>query len=227
MRWEDWEPRPNANSDFFDATEPNKGRNHDWARIAATSGWDIYYKSTISIIKNGDPLPPFTLETKIDLEDYLEGTEWNTENIKTFIDSTSDPIFDSPDYGVSLAENTRVQAEMTYLGADSYVPADLVSVLRVNAFERGNYKEQYTLSSLYPPHANTKWLGISPATMAVITNPSGDIWRTAGILKASLLQGEDAWRVTQRIFNPPFGDTKEMEDGTIKNLENDDIKTLD
>lgn len=226
MRWEYWEARDNANEDFFNTSEPNNGWNHDWAGIAATSGWDIYYKATVNVVKNGNPLT-YTAESKIELEDYLEGTEWDTENIKTYIDSTNDPIFDSPNYGVSLAENTRVEADMTYLGAESYVPADLVSVLMVNAKERGNFKELHTLSSLYPPHPNTKWLGISPSDMAVITNPSGDIWRTSGILNYTLLQGEDSWDAAQRIYNPPFDDVKEMEDGTTKNLEDDSTKTLE
>lgn len=226
MRWEYWEARDNANEDFFNTSEPNNGWNHDWAGIAATSGWDIYYKATVNVVKNGNPLT-YTAESKIELEDYLEGTEWDTENIKTYIDSTNDPIFDSPNYGVSLAENTRVEADMTYLGAESYVPADLVSVLMINAKERGNFKELYTLSSLYPPHPNTKWLGISPSDMAVITNPSGDIFRTAGILDYTLLQGEDNWQGSQRIYNPPFDDVKEMEDGTTKNLEDDSTKTLE
>jgi hypothetical protein len=207
MRWEYWEARDNANEDFFNTSEPNNGWNHDWARIAATSGWDIYYKATVNVVKNGNPLT-YTAESKIELEDYLEGTEWDTENIKTYIDSTNDPIFDSPNYGVSLAENTRVEADMTYLGAESYVPADLVSVLIINAKERGNFKELYTLSSLYPPHPNTKWLGISPSDMAVITNPSGDIWRTSGILDYTLLQGEDTWDAAQRMYNPPFTNVK-------------------
>ncbi len=226
MRWEYWEARTGANDDFFDTSEPNNGWNHDWSRIAATSGWDVYYKATVNVVKNGNPLT-YTAESKIELEDYLEGTEWDTENIKIYIDSTNDPIFDSPNYGVSLAENTRVEADMTYLGAESYVPADLVSVLMVNAKERGNFKELYTLSSLYPPHPNTKWLGISPSDMAVITNPSGDIWRTSGILNYTLLQGEDSWDAAQRIYNPPFDDQKEMEDDTVKNLEDDSTKTLE
>ena len=207
MRWEYWEPRANANDDFFDPTQPNNGLNHDWVRINNTSGWGIYYRTTISIIKNGNPLT-FVVETQIGLDDYLVGTEWNAENIKTFINSTGDPIFDSPNYGISLKEDTLVRAEMTYLGIDSYIPSDLVSVLKINAFERGNFKEQYTLSSLYPPHENTKWIGVSPETMALITNPSGDIWRTAGILVADLLDDDISWRISQRIYNPPFTNIK-------------------
>jgi hypothetical protein len=44
--------------------------------------------------------------------------------------------------------------------------------------------------------------------MAVITNPSGDIWRTSGILDYTLLQGEDTWDAAQRMYNPPFTNVK-------------------
>jgi len=212
IRWEYWEARANANDEFFDTNEPNNGWNHDWVRINNFPDWDIYYKITINTTKNGNALQ-FTSESKIELEDYQAGTEWDTENIKTYIDSTNDPIFDSPNYGVSLKENTRAEAEMTYLGSDTYTPSDLVSVLKVNAFERGNFKEQFTLSSLYPPHPNTKWLGISPSDMAVITNPSGDIWRTSAVLMASLLGSDTTWRISHRIYNPPFTNVKLLSGG--------------
>ena len=226
MRWENWEARPNANDDFFDSSQPNNGLNHDWVRINNTAGWDIFYRFTLTALKNGDPLT-FTSETIMNLDNYLAGTEWNTENIKTFIDSTNDPILSGGDYGVSLTDNTRVQAEMTYLGVESFVPADLVAVLKINVFERENFKGQFTISTLYDPQPNTKWLGISPSIRAVITNPSGDIWRTTAILQSNLLDDETTFKITHRLYAPPFGDAKELEDDTIKTLEDDSTKTLD
>lgn len=226
LRWEDWEPLPEANDAFFDTSEPNNGKNEDWIRISSFSGWDIYYKFTLGAFKNGDPLT-FSGETVINMEDYLAGTEWDTENIKTYIDSNDDPILSGSDYGISLYENTRVEADMTYLGAESYVPADLVSVLKINVYQKGNFKEQYTLSSLYEPHADTKWLGISPSTKVTITNPSGDIWRSAALLQFNKLEDETTYKITHRLYAPPFGDAKEMEDDSTKTLEDDSTKTLD
>ena len=226
FRWEYWEARANANDEFFDTSQPNNGLNHDWVRINSFPDWDIYYRIVINASKNGNVLT-FTDETIMGLEDYLAGTEWDTENIKTYINSTNDPILSSGIYGISQVDNTRAEAEMTYLGVESFSPSDLVAVIKINAFERGNFKEQFTLSTLYPPHPNTKWLGISPSDMAVITNPSGDIWRTSAILQAALLGEETNWRISHRLYAPPFGDAKEMEDDTIKNLEDNSTKRLD
>lgn len=226
FRWEYWEARANANDEFFDTSQPNNGLNHDWVRINSFPDWDIYYRIVINASKNGNVLT-FTDETIMGLEDYLAGTEWDTENIKTYINSTNDPILSSGIYGISQVDNTRAEAEMTYLGVESFSPSDLVAVIKINAFERGNFKEQFTLSTLYPPHPNTKWLGISPSDMAVITNPSGDIWRTSAILQALLLGDETNWRISHRLYAPPFGDAKEMEDDTIKNLEDNSTKRLD
>jgi len=217
LRWEDWEPNPDANDAFFDITKLNNGKNHDWIRIAALAGWDVKYKVTITALKNGDP-QTYTGESIISMEDYKAGTEWNAENQKSFVQSSGDEIGSGSDRGISGYENTRIESNMTYIGPGSFVPADLVAVMKINVFQKGNFKEQFTLSSLYPPHPDTIWLGLSPATKVVITNPSGSIFRSAALLQFDKLDPETTFKITHRLYAPPFSNVKLLSQGGDKLL---------
>jgi len=153
LRWEAWQKRANANSDFFNVSEPNNGLNQNWPRISATSGWDLYYRTVIRATKNGAP-QTYTEESIISVVDYENGTEWDTEEIKSF-DPNSDPILNGSQYGILRYQDTTIQGNQTFIGITPPVIGDLVGVLKANVFEKGNFKEQFTASTGYSLHSNT------------------------------------------------------------------------
>lgn len=215
LRWEKWEPLPDANDEFFNTSLQNNGKNEDWMRISDFSGWDIYYRTTITALKNGNALV-FTADKQIFTETYLVGNEWDTENQKAFIDSTNDPTLSGSDYGISLSDNTRVESNMTFIGTTPPIISDLVGVLKINVFEKGNFKDQFTASTLYPLASNTKWLNVT------LSNVSGNIWRVEGVLNAELLDEETTFKITERLYDKradapdPPGAGKELSQGGFK-----------
>ena len=219
LRWEDWQARANANSDLFDDTEQSNGLNHQWPRISATSGWNLYYRTVIRATKNG-AVQTYTEESIISVVDYENGTEWDTEEIKSF-DPNSDPILNGSQYGILRYQDTTIQGNQTFIGITPPVIGDLVVVLKANVFEKGNFKEQFTISTAYPAHVNTWFKSIT------LSNPSGDIWRGTADLDKNKIPDELSIRTSCRIYdkrviskakNIVGGGVKEIVGGGIKNV---------
>jgi hypothetical protein len=231
FRWEDWRPLEGVNDHFYDESLPNNGLNHDWERYASDPDWNIFFQFTIVATKDGVPIP-YTKESQIFVEDYIEGAEWDTEEAKGFLVSTGDEITQGGQSGISLDQATRIEGEMTFNTSPVPTLPDLVMVLMINVFERDDFKAQYRISSLYDNTTiDNVWIGLAGILTATKSNPSGSIFRVSAELQNELLSREQTFKLSWRFYDTrpdlgvPFG--KEQEDGTIKELEIGLIKELE
>jgi len=178
QRWEKHEPLPDANNQFLDdSAAPNhyKGKNHDWYHYFDSTGWDMYYRAEITATKDG-LAETYTKETILSVEDYTDGTDWDTEEIKTYrTDGSSDLI---PNQGLMDSENTLVECDMTYVGLDANPSlSDLVMQIHISEFEASNYKNLHSISSKYDIDSNNVFIGLNGDLTNTKSNPSGSIFR--------------------------------------------------
>jgi hypothetical protein len=231
FRWEPWASLDGVNDEFYDESLPNNGQNHDWARYAADPDWNIYFQFTIIVNKDGFPIP-YVTESILSIEDYTEGTEWDTEIAKGYLVSSGLEITKGGQSGISLDEPTRIDAEMTFNTTPVPTLPDLVMVIMVNVFEKEDFKAQYRYYTKYPNLlANNVWIGLGGISTATKSNPSGTIFRVAAELRNELLAEEQEFRFSWRIYDTrpdvgvPFGKLKE--DGTPKETESGLIKLVE
>lgn len=190
----------NVSSDFFDPTLPNNGQDENWIRYDALAGWSIFYRTTITAIKNGDPLT-YIKDSQLTTFDYLLGTEWDTENIKTF-DENDALLADGGSSFIIHYADGRIQAEFTYIGpAPNPLLSEIDIVLKLDVFEKGTYKNTYWLSSAYDAHPDTWWRSIGITNRVVVSNPSGNIFRGEALVIGSLLPEELSFKCTARIYD--------------------------
>lgn len=225
MRWESWEPLPAADDLFFNTSLQNNGKNHNWVRYATFAGWSISLKTTINATKNGTP-QVYNSISPIDTKDYTDGLSWDTENIKSYDNDTLDPLLSGGLYGLQALKDSRVEAQMTYADTDGDpVVGDLVCRMGINVFEKGNFKEQRTLSSVYTAHPNTWLKSTDTSDLVVITNPSGSIFEGKCLVQGGLLPSGETFKFFQRFYDlraetpVPFDEAKLQEDLELKTLE--------
>jgi hypothetical protein len=233
LRWEDWIPNLAAAGVFFDVNELNNGLNQEWVRYTKTAGWDIYFRSTINATKNGTP-QTYTTSTIIQTEDYTEGVFWDTEAIKTFVNATNDSLFDGSNYLLESDANSRVEGEATYTGVTPPLLAVVGAQLRINEYQNGDFKAQYYLSSFYDAHIDTPWLSVDSLNRVVTDGSGTPIFKFKGLMSGSFLDNNKTYKLSCRIWDlttppPPFpqNQSKLMEDGTLKELEDTGYKILD
>ena len=206
FRWEDWVKLDGVNDEFYDESLPNNGLNHDWARYAAASGWNIFFRFTIVATKDGFPIT-YTSESLMLVEDYTEGSEWDTEQAKSYIVSSGLEITQGGQSGISLDEATRIEGDMTFNTSPVPSLSDLVMRLTVNVFEKDDFKAQYRISSLYDnTTTDNVWIGLAGILKATKSNPSGSIFRVAAELRPELLAEEQTFRFSWRIYDTRLDD---------------------
>lgn len=207
LRWEEFIPyvKPpgalgNVSSEFFDPSEPNNGQNQDWIKYDELADWDIFYRSNITALKNGDPLT-YIADSRINTFDYLLGTEWDTENITSF-DETGALLDDGGSSFIIHYADGKLRAEFTYIGpAPNPLLSEITIVMKLDVFEKGTYKNTYWLSSAYDAHVDTWWRSIDTSNRVVVTNPSGSIFRGEALVQGALLPEEISFKCTARIYD--------------------------
>jgi len=223
MRWEAWEPLPLANNDFLDPTAPDgehKGKNHNWVHYFQSTGYTMYFKSELIATKDGAALPPYVLESQLVVEDFAEGSEWDTETINNFRTGNSDLI---PNNGFMSTENTLIHGENTYIGLDANpLLSELVMVIYTNREGIDNWKNLSAISSKYPVDGVSSTLqGLGNDLTATKSNPSGNIFRVAA---ESNLKGEipdrPAFRIYDNRADSGIPDGLATEDGILLETEN-------
>ena len=93
MRWNKTQLLSGVPNVFLDPTAPSnehRGKNHDWAHYF-TGDYTMYYRVTITATKDGVP-QVYTLDSQLQVEDYLQGDEWDNENTKAFGASMRLPV---------------------------------------------------------------------------------------------------------------------------------------
>jgi hypothetical protein len=221
IRWEDFVSLPTANDDMFDPNEESDGLNQNWPRIDTFTDWNIYFKSNISVTKNGNPLS-YPVESRVWTYTYDEGPEWSGNVLRTY-DENDNLIASSGSPVIIKYADGRIEAEFNFIGATTPVINDLVIVLKIDVFEEGTFKGTYWLSSAYDAHASTWWKSIDSSNRVVITNPSANKFIGEAKLIGARLPNKPQFKITPRIYDlraaePPGPPDvpKLMEDGTPK-----------
>jgi hypothetical protein len=231
FRWEDWAKLDGVNDEFYDESLPNNGLNHDWARYAARTDWNIFFQFSITATKDGVALDPYVTESQLFVEDYTEGTEWDTEIMKGYLVSSGLEITEGGQSGISLDESTRIEGEMTYVTTPLPTLADLVMVLMVNVFEKGDFKAQYRISSLYPnTTTDNVWIGLAGILTATKDDSLSPRFLVKAELRPDLLEEEQEFRFSERFYDtrPDLGipDGKTLVGGGLKTLVGGGIKQI-
>lgn len=200
-RWENFFENKNVSDEFFDISLPFNGKNHDWPRFFDGTGWDMFFRFEVNVLKDGALLAPYITEAQLITEDYGEGTEWDTPVGRTFKASNLDPISIGGGIGISLDENTLIETENNFNTTPLPTLPDLVAVLKIAIFEKSGYIGQFRFSSLYTADSNNVFTGVSGGDLAIITNPSGSLFQVAGITKSDLLKNAVEYRVSWRFHD--------------------------
>jgi hypothetical protein len=233
IRWEQFVSLPSANDDMFDPSEPNDGLNQDWIRIDTFTDWNIYFKTSLSVTKNGNPLT-YEQESRIWTYDYDLGPEWSGNVLRTY-DENNNLLSSGGQPIVIRYADGRIEAEFNFVGATTPSISDLVIVLKIDVFEEGTFKGTYWLSSAYDAHASTWWKSIDSSNRVVITNPSANKFIGEAKLIGSILPKKPKFKITPRIYDvraaePPGPPDvpKLMEDGTPKIMDgSNDFKLME
>ena len=229
FRWEDWEELKDADDEFHDTAISNNGLNHNWNRYDTFSGWDVYFKVTINATKNGSP-QTYSKSSIMRTHNYLAGTEWDTENLKYYDVASGDAMAQM----IQSYANTRVEGSKTFIGITPPVLIDLVIVLKINVYQKGNFKAQYTISSAYDLHAASWWLSTDTSNRTVIDVSASPIFTGKALINADLLpKEEETFKITCRFYDKraevlfPAGNGKLKENGVNKAPEQGGFKIKD
>lgn len=222
VRWEDFVPLTGVNDEFFDPTEPEDGRNQDWIKYDAATNWNLYYRITFNVTKNGDPISYFQ-DSVFNTFDYLTGTEWDSEVITT-LDENGNILADGGTKFIIKYADGTVRADFNYIGASTPSLSNLTIVMKIDVYQEGTYKSTYWLSSDYDAHPATWWKSIDSSNRVVITNPSGSLFRGEAKLIGAVLPEKSQFKISARIYDdrspvPPTSGGKQMEDGTLKTVD--------
>jgi hypothetical protein len=233
IRWEDFVSLPLANDDMFDPTEANDGLNQDWIRIDTFTDWNIYFKTSLSVTKNGNALT-YEKEGRVWTYDYDEGPEWSGNVLRTY-DQNDNLLTSSGQPIVIRYADGRIEAEFNFIGATTPSISDLEIVLKIDVYEEGTFKGTYWISSAYDAHASTWWKSIDSSNRVVITNPSANKFIGEAKLIGARLPNKPQFKITPRIYDlraaePPGPPDvpKLMEDGTPKIMDgSNDFKLME
>ena len=208
FRWEPWEKLAGVPQDFYDRDAPANehfGKNHDWAHYVVGTLWDIYYRIKIVATKDGIA-QTYSLDSLLLVEDYLQGVEWDTENIKAFktdaAGTPGDEIIQGIQSGTMENELTLIRGEKTYLDPPHTAPTlpDLEMVFLVSVFEEMNYKGAFLISSLYDRTGNSPWIGLNGILKTSKTN-NALIYRAEAILQNGFFSAGQQLRIACRFYD--------------------------
>lgn len=226
-RWEGYisVDRPKDVDDhFFDPNQPQEGRNQDWFRYSNDPEWDIYYRVTLNVLKNGGNLP-FFFDQKVDMLDYLASPDWINEEIKSY-DENDVELVDGVEGFINGGINGTLKTRFTWDGGTTPDIDDIEIEFKIYAFEEGTYKSRYTLSSAYDAHPNTYFTSIDTSNRVVVFDEGGGVFRGECVLIGSRVPLREKYSITARIYDKrgillpgPPAIPKLMEDGTPKKMD--------
>lgn len=227
MRWEYWKALSGTNGDAFDVAEGEdkfNGQNQEWQRYDTLTDWDIYYRTTVNLTKNGNFLS-YQNDTLLETYDYLEDTDWTTETIVALNADTLAP------QGDLLINPTRIKISKTYVGTTPPSIDDVEWVCRIEINEQGGVNDIRFLSSVYDWTENS-WLSSVDASNKVLKTVDGSVYSAEFLVDSSSLPDSLEFKISGRIYNeaalipiPP--DAKLLEDGSVKLMEDGSIKIIE
>ncbi len=232
FRWEYFIENVNVDDEFFDVSQPFNGKNHDWDRFLNGTGWNLFFRIDLALLKDGVP-QTYTKESQLIAEDYDEGIEWDTPVFKTIKASTGVEITNGSTYGIDKDSDTKVEMNMTFNTAPLPTLPDIELVMMIAVFEKTNYKDQFRFYTAYPAAINNVWTGITGGNFVTDTIEAVTTFRAAGVLKSALLPVGDQYRLSYRIYDKraDLGDPSGMatEDSVLMETESGiimDVETI-
>jgi len=193
MRWEYWIALSGVNGDAFDTSLDNNGQNEDWQRYDTITDWDVYYRTNVSLTKNGEFLT-YQNDTLLTTFDYEEDTDWDTETIVALDADTLTPT------GSLLISPTRIKASKTYVGGSAPDLADVEWVVRIEVYEQGGISEIRYLSSVYD-WTQYSWLESIDNSNKVVKTVLGAVYSADFLIDASKLPQASKFKISARIYN--------------------------
>lgn len=132
-RWEYWLEQANANSDFFDITQPHDGKNKNWQRITTVTDWDIRF-SLFTVV---DGVEDFDYHN-IDIRPYED------ENVTPVVTYTRVSDGTNP---TSLVDDEIMEIEAVLTWNAGIYELDAWAAATIEDYEGGN---RWLISSVLP-----------------------------------------------------------------------------
>jgi len=231
MRWEDWISLPNADTVFFDSTEPNNNLNTQSSNYSLKSGYAIKAIFEFGMSKDGLVTTYEFRSPDFDIRDYdldqFGSPEW-TASIKLIAPNATDitPTFLRDDFTTMQVTWSNPTNEPITDISDIYV------IHRIEELEsKGQQIEELSSLTARRPVDDQKMVGISGETRTKITIVGGKI-RSESRIDFNQLDAEVDYDVSCRIgsiSNTPVsvpGD-KITEDAVMKDTESASNKVIE
>lgn len=198
-RWEYWEPLLNAHASFFNNTQPNDGKNHDWQHYMGNF-WTARYRFELNTKINGVP----ALYT-----DYLDFNILNrnlpAENttcvITAYDPDTLTPLVDG--FGTKYLlgyKNTLIEVVFTNT-IDGYPSRpDIFVVIGIEAKEIGGYYGKRRMSSKYDSDSDTWFIPLTGETRVKLVKTGTTATATVLVDYTGIGNTIQNWKITARIY---------------------------
>lgn len=199
-RFEYWIENLVVNSAFFDTAEPNNGLNQEWLRFSNLANWQMYFFVETTISNNGED-QVFTIEEPYEIQDYLSGSEWDTEDINTFDEDDNPLTFGGDDFILGYAD-TKVQADFAWAGggaAPDETEVEMVFFLR--AFENGTIASETFITSYRDVGSESEWKSVDTSNRIVLSVEAGDVLRGTAMIDFNKLSPFYKYTISARIYN--------------------------
>jgi len=191
FRWEYWVALAGVNSDAFDTNEPNNGYNEQWHRYDTLTDWDIYYRTTLNLTKNGDALT-YQEDTLMSTFTYDEDSDWTNETILALDANTL------VDNGNLLVRPTRIKASFTYAGGTPPTIDEVEFILRIEVYEQGGISDIRFFSSVYD-WSEFSWF--SSIDNKLVKSLNAGVYSCEALLNIGDLPTNSNYKISARIHD--------------------------
>ena len=191
-RWEYWVQLANANSAFFNLSEPLNGSNNDWQHYMGAD-WKAKYVFELNTKVNGVPAT-YSDSLLFDILDRNLPSENTTCTIKTYDTDTLTELVDGVGAKYILGyKNTLVKA--TFLNNIDFFDNTIIGdepdttvVLGIEIFEQGSHYGKRRMSSRYVSDSDTWFIPLTGQTKTKLTfTQTGALPILTGKLEAEAL----------------------------------------
>lgn len=207
IRWEDWIPRDNVPSEYFNTALPNNGYNNDWLdylRSGDVNSHEFYFFVLTTILDaNGDSLT-YRNEFELTFVDYDENLNITTQHDyyrdsdNTLLNAGIDPATGKP-LGIILNnELTRVEMTFTNLTED-FDFNFMYGVMTLEVDMGGGQFEMRQLSSFWGSEPDNPLIPVTGETKLKFELLAPRIVKISARVDPTLLIQASKYRLTGRI----------------------------
>lgn len=217
IRWEYYLAQLNANTAFYDATEPNDGLNKDWFHYQ-TGNWKIFEQTKITIVYPDATLGNLDLswtdENEITLHDYASNPNYSTKEIKTFqVNQTT--FAEIAEITPNFLDYEKTKVSAVFESSNVLIAEDCIIVIRIEAWENGSVSTVQHYSSYYATPTNSNSFdGLDNTNKVLITQVNANTLKGECLIDHSAIPSNvDEFKVTGRIYESSLP-CKQFQDGS-------------